>query len=355
MFMVLNIFTTLVSANVELNPYEEDIKYYMNYLNSDPNNLKILNNLASIYLKLNHYNEANKILLKIINNKKHESQKTNKAALHTSGNEIKYFLNIEYARSHNLLALYFIKRKEFERAVLELNNALDITPESTKIKNNLGLAYKEIAADKLSKISISKKNNLGGLKSFTGKKIFKLKSNKNSNSKKIDSKDSLIKGISNQNKIILKIENTNEKQNTSNTRHKQKIIKEGNRNYDFKGREIQNRAVMKKYKKNTDIIELENLIPVELKNNKINELSETIVLNKQEINLSENKYKNSNTSLTNNKNSIVDISRESIEEETLYNKNSKENYDLENIIHEKKIFTDRYSESLNDWIFDEDK
>ena len=157
MFMVLNIFTTLVSANVELNPYEEDIKYYMNYLNSDPNNLKILNNLASIYLKLNHYNEANKILLKIINNKKHESQKTNKAALHTSGNEIKYFLNIEYARSHNLLALYFIKRKEFERAVLELNNALDITPESTKIKNNLGLAYKEIAADKLSKISISKK------------------------------------------------------------------------------------------------------------------------------------------------------------------------------------------------------
>ena len=196
---------------------------------------------------------------------------------------------------------------------------------------------------------------MGGLKSFTGKKIFKLKSNKNSNSKKIDSKDSLIKGISNQNKIILKIENTNEKQNTSNTRHKQKIIKEGNRNYDFKGREIQNRAVMKKYKKNTDIIELENLIPVELKNNKINELSETIVLNKQEINLSENKYKNSNTSLTNNKNSIVDISRESIEEETLYNKNSKENYDLENIIHEKKIFTDRYSESLNDWIFDEDK
>jgi hypothetical protein len=354
MFMVLNVFTNLVSANIGINPYEEDINYYKQKLNKDPYNLKILNNLASIYLKLNYYNEANVILLKIIHNKKHESQKKYKAALHTSGRNNKYFPNIEYARAHNLLGLYFIKKKEFERAVIELNIALKITPDSPKIQNNLGLAYKKIAAEKLSKLSIKKKNDLVSLETSNVKKFPKLISDKKKSLKNVVSKVRSIGGVRNDNKTKLRIENTNVKKNISDSSLKHKTsFKEGGSKYDFKSKGIANGTVENINK--TDNLSLEKLIPIEIKNGKMNEFSKIMVPAKNKKYLPKINYEKSKASLKKTKGFIVNISRDTLKEKTNFKSNSNDNLNLENVTDEKGPFIDRYSNSLNDWIFDEDK
>lgn len=152
------VFQSGDSDSEAYNPYESDIAQHKESLENKPGDLKTLNDLAGIYLKLNRLDEAAIELEKVFNIDPYESIKLNKLKERSTnqkikGEPVKAFKidlnqNAEYLRAHNLLGLVYLKQQQYEKAKREFKEALNIDPDYTNAHNNLGVVYERLGRKK---------------------------------------------------------------------------------------------------------------------------------------------------------------------------------------------------------------
>jgi tetratricopeptide (TPR) repeat protein len=358
MFIALYLFNNLASANTEVNPYEEDITYYISILNKDPNNLKILNNLASIYLKINQYENAEKILNNIIKNKKTEIVKSSSKFINNNSKNNKYFPNIEYARTHNLLGLAYIKKNDYENAVNELKNALDIDPESSKFKNNLGIVHEKIAEEKFSKISNREDKKLPNKQPKDNLKLIKFRKNKIKVSKKAFSElNSSHKAFENEINKNPQINKPKEKIYSDIPLQDKEFTKKRIDKIDYVNNGKLQDAGDNFYQVNNNANAIKSIFPPQLKIPEKKDIS----IKKKPIELSATAGSQNYTDL-NSKKLLKGIKiyakKTAIKPKLIKAKIKNEpviNSKLINDKSDKNDIYNSYSDNLNDWIFDEDK
>ena len=138
---------TQPEAKNEITKLKENIE-------KDYRNIKSLNNLGVIYLKLGKYDQAIEQFKKALEVDPHYTVGpflfgdiyTDAKNYQEKINDFKDVIktNREYARAHNYLGLTYLKKKNYSAAKNSLLESIRVNPKYAKANNNLGVLYEEM-------------------------------------------------------------------------------------------------------------------------------------------------------------------------------------------------------------------
>ena len=122
----------LAIQNHKKNKFTLAIDLYKKILNINPNNLKAIFLLGTLFAQIKKFKEAEEFLSKLIK------------------------INPRIADAHNNLGLVFKELGELDKAETSIKKAIELNPKHADAHNNLGLLFKELGEIDKSKISHEK-------------------------------------------------------------------------------------------------------------------------------------------------------------------------------------------------------
>ena len=142
------------SLRLKENENQNEITKLKEKIETNYSDIKSINDLGAIYLKLGKYEQAIKQFQKALEvdpgytmgpflfGDVYTDEKNYQSKINEFKDVIK--INREYARAHNYLGLTHLKKKSYSSAETSLLESIKINPKYAKAHNNLGVLYEEM-------------------------------------------------------------------------------------------------------------------------------------------------------------------------------------------------------------------